>query len=80
MSDDKRMIILPFRKIRGRLQPDQAIGASTPESAIRRARQMAPRYAGVAAIEFRHDDLTGESFDVRIIHRDGDVPPLDLLH
>ncbi|MCO5083353.1 MAG: hypothetical protein M9955_17065 [Rhizobiaceae bacterium] len=80
MSEDKRVIILPFRKLRGRLQPDQSIRAETRESALRRAKAMAARYAGVATVEFRYDDVTGESFDVSIVHQLGEVPALDTIH
>lgn len=80
MPDDKRVIILPFRKQRGRLQPGQPVRAETRESAVRRAKLMAARYAGVAAIEFRYDDLTGETFDIAIVHQAGEVPALDFLH
>ncbi|MCO5083038.1 MAG: hypothetical protein M9955_15455 [Rhizobiaceae bacterium] len=79
MSENKRLIILPFRKMRGHLQPDQAVRAETRESAVRRAKLMAARYAGVATLEYRYDDVTGESFDVSIVHQLGEVPALDSL-
>lgn len=71
---DRAYIVVPFERVGTSIGPRQMIFIDGMAEARSLAQRIAPRVAGVAILERRLDDDTGESFDT-LVADIGGVPP-----
>lgn len=77
MKRVQKFVVVPFRSVRGRLQQAEMRPAQSEEAACRLARQMADRFAAVAAFEVLVDVESGEMHEPRELVAYGPMPVID---
>lgn len=72
----EKFIIMPYRKIKGKLIAAEMRPSTNEVSAIRIATSMSERFAGVVAYGVQVDEETGDMNAPRLLVKFGEVPDL----